>query len=400
MFRQIKYITIMAAVLFGGCQKIDLGNPVDGSPVFSANVTLNGEVKEWQAGVDGYYLFTGFEKGADEVFVFTGQLKKDSCGTAACGESLRVKIRDFQQTLSGPSDVAQAVAPGTYPYFFPAAADTLWVLDTTTTYQLAFDAGQSVVPPNSVPLYTWNLNNGAIVQPGQIAMLSLPEWPQNLEMTLTMQANNQNCTSTQTRRVELPDPNGQPESCSVFIDTMLDSSGVFIENLVAVPAGSAPFSFIWQDSTILETWPVVNAIQSIDAIVSVGDAEGCTASAGYSTPLNPGTIGAYCSARFGYEVTEVIVVDSIPVVVNDSLQLSTVVVEYTNEAGELFSSAFTPQSNANAYFEILSVEDYDDNENGQKTKKLSIRFACRLWSANGAVIDLNNGEAVMGVAYP
>ena len=400
MFRQIKYIAILAAALFGGCQKLDLDPQVDGTPVFSANITLNGVTKEWQAGVGGYYLFTSFEKGADEVYVFKGQLKKDSCSTGACGESLTVKIRDVQLTLNGLPDVVQALAPGNYPYQLPAAADTLWVVDTITTYQLSFDAGQSVVPPNTVPVYTWNLSNGSAVQPGQIALFSLPQFPQNLEMTLTMQANNQNCTSTQTRRVALPDPSGPAESCSVFIDTMLDTAGLLIENLVAVPAGSAPFSFIWHDSTVAETWPVSNALQVINAMVAVADAEGCTAGAGYSTFWNPGVIGTYCSARFSYQVTEVMQVDSIPVVIQDSLQLSTVVVEYTDAAGKLFSSAFMPQSNANAYFEILSVEDFDDNENGEKTKKLSLRFACRLWNANGSFIELQNGEAVMGVAYP
>jgi len=151
---------------------------------------------------------------------------------------------------------------------------------------------------------------------------------------------------------------------------------------------------------VAETWPVSNALQVINAMVAVADAEGCTAGAGYSTFWNPGVIGTYCSARFSYQVTEVMQVDSIPVVIQDSLQLSTMVVEYTDAAGKLFSSAFAPQSNANTYFEILSVEDYDDNENGEKTKKLSLRFACRLWNANGSFIELQNGEAVMGVAYP
>jgi len=128
MFRQIKYIAILAAALFGGCQKLDLDPQVDGTPVFSANITLNGVTKEWQAGVGGYYLFTSFEKGADEVYVFKGQLKKDSCSTGACGESLTVKIRDVQLTLNGLPDVVQALAPGNYPYQLPAAADTLWVV--------------------------------------------------------------------------------------------------------------------------------------------------------------------------------------------------------------------------------------------------------------------------------
>ncbi|MFQ5448717.1 MAG: hypothetical protein ACE5FF_17470, partial [Saprospiraceae bacterium] len=363
MFRQIKYIALFAAAVFAGCQKLDLDTPADGSPVFSATMTLDGVAKEWQAGVDGFYLFTGFEKGTDDVYVFTGQLKKDSCGTGACGESLTVKIRDFQPILSGQPDVTQAVTPGDYPYMFVAAADTVWLLDTITTYQLTFDAGQSVVPPNSVPLFTWNLGNGTTLQPGQLATLSLPQWPQNLEMTLTMQANNQNCLSTQTRTVALPNPNGPPESCSVYIDTLLDSTGISIQNLIAVPTGSTPFSYLWQDSTTAGMWLVANAVSTIDAIVAVADAEGCTASAGFFSPWNPGTGSTYCSARFSYEVTTLTLVDSIPVVVHDSLQLSTVVVEYTDESGVLYTSVIAPQSSASAYFEILSVEDFDENEN-------------------------------------
>ena len=48
---------------------------------------------------------------------------------------------------------------------------------------------------------------------------------------------------------------------------------------------------------------------------------------------------------------------------------------------------------------IKSVEPFDDNSNGQSTKKIAIEFACRLFDMEGNHIDLENGEGTIAVAH-
>ena len=96
----------IAKALLAGCRKVDL-EPVDGDPVFTANMQMAGTAKAWQAGVDDYYMFSSFEKDPFDVHVFSGSFaKKDSTG----GEVFTIRIRDYQQVAQGLPDVGGAGA--------------------------------------------------------------------------------------------------------------------------------------------------------------------------------------------------------------------------------------------------------------------------------------------------
>lgn len=55
-----------------------------------------------------------------------------------------------------------------------------------------------------------------------------------------------------------------------------------------------------------------------------------------------------------------------------------------------------PQSS----FEVLVIEDFENNEFGQRTKKLTIRFTCDLYDVNNNVLHLTDGIGTIAVAYP
>ena len=49
-------------------------------------------------------------------------------------------------------------------------------------------------------------------------------------------------------------------------------------------------------------------------------------------------------------------------------------------------------------FQIISVTDYQNNENGQQTKKIHLKFSCMVY--NGSVsMPINNAETIISVAY-
>ena len=77
--------------------------------------------------------------------------------------------------------------------------------------------------------------------------------------------------------------------------------------------------------------------------------------------------------------------------------LSTITIILTDVNGNKYSSDLLNQSSGTD-FEIVSVEDYKDNELSEKTKKVKIRFNCRVTNGTSS-IDITNGEAVIAVAY-
>ena len=74
-------------------------------------------------------------------------------------------------------------------------------------------------------------------------------------------------------------------------------------------------------------------------------------------------------------------------------------VEYVNEDGFSFRSDLRPQSDE-SQFEILEISDFEDNENGEKTRQLKVRFNCVLYGENDLSMNFENAEVVMAVAYP
>lgn len=398
MKRQIFICILPVLLLLAGCNKIDLDDPVDGTPVFRAAFTANGFPKLIEAGAEGYYMFTEYERGADGVYVFTGRLQQtDSCGNT-CGDVLTIRIRDFQQVLQGLPIVEEALKPGDYLFQTQSVTDTQWVYDTTFLYAVQFDASGSVTPPG-VSLYSWSFGGSPFGQ-GVNASFVFDDLSQPVPATLSIASNNLNCSSTQTRLVQKNAGGAVP--CSVMVTAAQDSTFNSLINLTAAPQGTPPFTYAWTtgDSTDQISF-FTNPASLNTAGVTLTDANGCTSQASLSFVNLQGTTFNYCSASFSYDVQELLQVDSTEVVdPGDSLQFSKVTIEYQPAGSSQRYRSDLAEQPGNAFFTILSVENYDDNEQGQRTKKLKIAFGCQLKNQAGEVIMLSNGEAVIGVAYP
>ena len=73
-------------------------------------------------------------------------------------------------------------------------------------------------------------------------------------------------------------------------------------------------------------------------------------------------------------------------------------IQYTDSNGAVYRSDLQQQPNSNS-FVITSVEDYENNENGDKTKKLHVSSNCILYNLNGNTLNFPF-EGVIAVAYP
>jgi hypothetical protein len=77
---------------------------------------------------------------------------------------------------------------------------------------------------------------------------------------------------------------------------------------------------------------------------------------------------------------------------------STLNIQYIDDNGKVFTSALREQPST-SYLNILNVADFEMNEIGIPTKKVSIEFGCRLFNIDGSYIDVNNGYGTIGIAY-
>jgi hypothetical protein len=378
---------LIASLLFWGCNKLDIGEPTDGTPIFSATFNINNADRTWEAGVDSYYMYASFQKDSNDVFVFSGRLAKEGC-SVNCGEELIIHIRDFQQISgSGSPQIELSLKPGNYGFFAPLTLDTAIIITYDTTRILHLDASASVVP-NTAVSYLWSI--GVTDQlAGQIVDYQLnPATPSAFPVTLNLTSAG-GCTSSQQQTVR----QDSSQFCSVHM--AYDSLN---STLTAIPGGFPPFQFNWSTGDSLD-FIGVNTLAGATYSVTITDANGCTSSA--SIGGDPAGGNDLCVAAFDYFFSNEIGADTTLIFNGDSLQFATVIIEYVNADGIRFRSDLADQDPASdAYFTIVAVEDFDDNEAGQKTKKLTIRFSCRLLGSNGSTLEIKEGKAVFAVAHP
>ncbi|MEZ4960739.1 MAG: hypothetical protein R2830_13035 [Saprospiraceae bacterium] len=401
MKRILFYKILIIATVIASCKKIDLPDPVDGPIVFSAAVQVDGTAKKWEAGVDDYYLFSEFQKDNYDVYEFSGRFQQENC-VGQCGEILTIRIRDLKQTTGVFSGVGDALrVDGNYGFYYLGSGDTVVnIVIDTVGYLVQFDASESIFD-SGAGVYVWSFGDGSIVS----LFDPITEHPydtsiQDRQVTLTVSSNNQLCSGSVTRTVN-PAVNPINQACDLYLEIDSTNIDTFV-TIIANPLGTPPFSYIWDiGASTTQSINVVSPSGQVAASVTVTDAFGCTSSAGLTTVYVPGiTLPSVCSARFDYQAKpDTIQSVAYEILPADTLQFSNITIEYTDQDGRFFRSDRVEQP-AGSYFEITKVEDYDNNEKGQKTKKLTVRFACELWDESGEKVVFKEGEAVIAVAYP
>lgn len=396
MKRILFFSLIFVHLFFGSCKKIDL-MPTDGDPVFSASMLLDNTSHEWMAGVNDYYMFAEYEKDPQNVYTFSARLEQeDSC----CGEVLTIKIRDFAQLPQGLPQIGESLnANRDYGFAYTGPSDSVMVI---TPHFLGWEAvfnGTSSFVTQGAPIYLWNFGDSATFTSSEAVVSHTYDSAfssQVLPVTLTVASTNSNNQGSLTKNVEISD-NPDPDTCSISI--VIDNP-VNPQQLIAIPQGIQPFLYTWSDGGNSSVVDIDTINNPVNMSVTVTDATGCSSNAAISVELNQGTIPNVCVAMFDYAITPIIQPDTTYLIIPaDSLQFSKVVIEYTSADGHFYSTALYPQETS-ASFDLLSVEDYDDNEKGDKTKKLTLQFNCKLWDAQGNFLDLKEGKAVVAVAHP
>jgi hypothetical protein len=89
---------------------------------------------------------------------------------------------------------------------------------------------------------------------------------------------------------------------------------------------------------------------------------------------------------------------SAPTISANPYGFSNVIIIYTDPSGDIYTTADSVQL-AGSNFQIVSVSPYNNNENNQTTKQLHVKFNCTLHNNTGKALTINQGDAVIAVAY-
>jgi hypothetical protein len=382
-----KVIIYFSLIVFaiGGCKKVDLDEGPSGYPVFIVDATLDGVNLNLVAGDDDFYMFSEFSKDNSEVYTMTGRFAKDANCDSECDKSLSFSIRSSYVTPSVIDFNFENAILLNDPLLYFSLDDIVEVNGFTYLFtgELVDSFG---IPPF---FYTWDII--------EVDSLIIPYIGESISHTyfgsedLSVRLKVSTAFGCESYfETIVPNGNNAPSFCNLDISVDYDSLG----NLLLSPIFGNPSmdTFIWNNDSTISTpfsinpnsFPNVATLEAFNA--------NCNVEMGICT-IDPGALTA------AFPQFQVVVQDTTKTeMISVGEQLSAVTIEYQDSTGT-YSSKFI--ENSNSTFTITKIENYEDNENGEKTKRLTIDYLnCILKKEGSGELKSISGTAEIAVAYP
>jgi PKD repeat protein len=345
----------------------------EGSPVFNCSMMINGAPITIEAGVNDYYMYSSFQQDSSGVYGFIAGLKQTNCTT--CPNSLQIQINDFKISPVNALTQIDSLLPKNYDYMQSNAAAYF-----TAQFQSSYNK-----PVNSSS-YLWNFGDGStstLTNPTHIYKRA-GKYSVSLKVTGT--------NSCESSIYSIQNIGTINYKFRTQIDA--DSTAGNTINFSAINSqGTGPYLYLWNfgDGTSISTsanpshtyqytgaYPVT--LRVIDTF------NGDTAYAKYNTV----TQGDISSCATNYTVSAVNLSAN-------ALGLSNIIVKWIDANGMEYTSKNSLQP-GNSYFTIVSVQDYQNNNNNERTKKLHVKFKCTVYNGSNS-IQLDNADAFINIAY-
>ncbi len=372
MKTRVLITTLTLAALIFSCKKKELPVAEEGnSPQFYFTGKVNGSDVMLEAGVNDYYMFSGYtQNSTTNVYGFKAALKQNNCTT--CNNSIEIEINDHRySTYNGPSGIDSAFQSTFYPYCMGSWAPVSY----SVSYYPIFN--------NSPISYLWNWGDGDTSSAPIGTHVYRHSGNYNVSLTIVDQFSCTNSVSNM-QTVGLSD-----NSCQTTIT--VTSTSTLNATYSHSTIGTPPYNFLWDfgdasPTSTLTTPSHTYASQGRYPVsLRVIDAANDTAFANVN----------YVTSGSNMCTTNYLKLGDGGVFNGDGR--SNVIIKWTDSNGTVYTSNHTSQPTS-SYFKILGVSDYHTNENGQKTKKLHVQFKCMVYNGSASML-IENGKAVVVVAY-
>ncbi len=373
------YAILCVAVIAASCVKKKYPeSSVVGEPVFYFRGNVNDVPTDITAGINKYYMYSSYAADANNVYGFSAELKQEHCSN--CVNSIQIKINDYTINSSNlPSRPDSAFYLGYYPYSVGAPG--------IKYYNVQFAGSFNKYAALSNP-WSWSFGDGA---------LSASQYPLHTfrigRYNTTFTASDTNgCSSTITNPLKFGIPGA---NCRTSISASSGSVTLvgFNQNTTG---GVGGYSYLWNFGDGLTGTSATTSHQySQPGLYSVSLRAIDNNPLGSDTAIanfNAITAGfPACAANFkAITITPVV----------NPFRFSNIVIKWIDAQGNEYTSDNSNQPTS-SYFQILSTEDYQNNESGQKTKKLHIKFKCVVYcptSTSQTSLIIDKAETVVTVA--
>lgn len=381
-FKITRYTALfcLAVILLAQCKRPEepSGGTDAGSPVFSVMGNFGGNNNIFSAGIDSVYMYTSYNYDtAEGLYEFTGKLEKINC--SGCSR-LEVSIADtLPNSGADPVDMDLAIQNKIYSYYYPAPVKV---------YTLTFTAQDSGY---TAPSYFWDFGNGQTATTKTAVGVFYDTNTQKVCLTVK-DLGGAGCQKSKCNYVKPVWISSGIDSCIADFDYFVADTGLLKTNFINASTASASYFWDFGDgntSTLAAPQNLYGKKGSYNVCLTASKAS-CKRTLCKTVVVKDAAFD--CASSFMYNNPAENTITLTP--------FSKVKITYVDKGGTLFESAQNLQP-ADSYFIIDTNKEYEPNEKGQKTKKLGIRFKCRVFDKSGtSFIDITNAQGTFGIAYP
>jgi len=336
------FLSVLLVAL--SCKKEELpgsGGNV-GTPEFSLDNMVDGVSSSIAAGMEDYYMFTEYELGERAVYQFSGTLKKENC-EVDCGSQLQVIFKDFQpmEDGNGVNDfkLEQALRCGHYNFTditLPFIGNTNYRVEASGNSNISGDLKFTWIYQDDFikeeiknikdPILYYNFSGETDVVPQRDKILGMKVEDENGNMAYREHKN------FILRNYDL---------CYADIKaTKLSNGKVELEALHE--GGTEPFNFTW--STGEDTKTIEVEAKDTEYELEIIGSRGCTNRIRKSIKVNGNNIEQINSLITWKESDTNNRWEGLTSFSQFGLQLGTVILKYTDDENNTYSSVRSPIS--------------------------------------------------------
>jgi PKD repeat protein len=378
-FKLISFFSII--VLLVSCREKKLPEDIieDNTPVFTLSANIDGIPINIAAGSNNYYLYSNYDLGPNTnpnggPSQFVGALKQNNC--TLCPNSLEIQFINNYAFNNLGTNYIDTVLKQSNAY--------MYVKDNSnvSSYNVKFKATPRISLGGNITGYLWEFGDGTIssdINPTH-AYSSAGAY----NVSLTIYSDNFG-SSKVTNQVKIGLANNVCQS-KIVKDFWLAPNKI---KFYKKNTGVAPFQYTWDfgdGSTSIDSTPshqYTGSPSKYKVKLKVIDANADTAYSEYNTKMDA---AAVVLSNFVVEST-----------IENPLKSSRVIVNWIDANGVVYTSKHSSQPNA-SNFEIVSTENYVVNENGQPTKKVHVKFNCKVYNGLQS-LSMSNVDVIIAVAY-
>ncbi len=373
----------MFSICLTSCKKNALPKDEDltQNPEFYFKCVVNGIAINLQAGVNNYYMFSSHKYDSlTNIYGYRGDLKQKDCASN-CFYGISIQINDCKSSApNAPMNPDSALYVGSYQFNDGVLAPLYYTANLYSSYNNI-----------SASKFNWITSDAITTQTlQQVSKTYKANTTQNI--TLNINDTSINCSTSHNNSFKI----GNPLQANIYAvrDQPLNAlKYTFGCNITSGTSSNTFYSYQWDfgdGSPISYLTNPSHAFNSqnyyrtkLTLVTSDGSVTNTCTTYYQVACFTPTVCNANYNAFFtgipnpnGYSAIKINIIDS---------------------QGVEYSSASINQPNDNN-FEIISVENYKPNEQGNLTKKLKIKFNAKLINGNNT-LTINNGEAVIAVSY-